>query len=179
MDTDDRVYYVIRQDVRKTISRFGVFETALTTDAEAPYEGAAREIFAEHPETTIFCFGHTHRPAIREVEGGVVVNSGTWLKRLHRLDGVIGVLPPVFFPSYQLAAVRIAPDTNGVVVEFETVDKPSPKTEELTLTERLLALGREPDPRLPEGVVVRRAGANSVTESESAVEVRSQSERGT
>ncbi|RXK49542.1 metallophosphoesterase [Halorientalis pallida] len=146
--------YLLRRDVRKTIERFGVFETALTVDAEKPYEKAARERFATDDETAIYCYGHTHRPAVSQLDGGLLVNSGTWLKRLHRRDGVIGVLPPVFYPSYQLCAVRIAAEADSVAVEFEEIRKPSPSTEELTLTERLLTLGRKPDLELPDRVVV-------------------------
>ena len=153
--------YFLKRDIRQTIDRFGLFETALTVDAEAPYEDAAREVFAAEPETTIFCYGHTHRPTVREVDGGVLANSGTWLKRLHRRDGVIGVLPPVFYPSYQLCAVRIAPVEGGVAVEYEEIEKPSPSPEELTLTERLLTLGRKPDPELPDRTVVDDEAAGS------------------
>jgi len=35
-------------------------------------------------------------------------------------------------------------------VEFESIRKPSPATEELTLTERLFTVGREPDADLPD-----------------------------
>ncbi|MFC7250781.1 metallophosphoesterase [Halomicroarcula sp. GCM10025324] len=146
--------YLIRRDVRQTIQRFGVFETALTVDDETPYETAAREVFAETPETAVFCYGHTHRPRVQAVDDGVLVNTGTWLKRLHRRDGIMGILPPVFYPSYQLAAVRIAADADGVAVEYEPIEKPNPSPEELTLTERLLTLGRQPDPSLPGRVVV-------------------------
>ncbi|SDJ68349.1 Calcineurin-like phosphoesterase [Halovenus aranensis] len=151
--------YLLRRDVRKTVDRFGVFETALTVDAELPYVDAAREIFDSDPGTDIFCYGHTHRPTLREIEGGLLVNSGTWLKRLHRRDGVVGVLPPVFYPSYQLAAVRIAAESDGVAVEFEEIEKPSPSPEELTLTERLLTLGRKPDPSLPDRAVLEPSKA--------------------
>jgi len=146
--------YFLRRDIRQTVNRFGVFETELTVDAETPYEKAASEIFAQNPETTIFCYGHTHRPTIKEVDNGVLVNPGTWLKRLHRRDGIIGILPPVFYPSYQLAAIRIAPETDGVAIEYQTVAKPSPATEELTLTERLFTVGREPEPNLPDRHVI-------------------------
>jgi len=148
--------YFIRRDVRQTINRFGVFETALTVDAEAPYETAAREIFADS-ETAIFCYGHTHRPTVKEVDGGLLVNTGTWLKRLHRRDGVIGILPPVFYPSYQLATVRIAAESEGIAVEYQTVSKPSPATEELTVTERLFTVGREPEADLPAPRVLSEA----------------------
>ena len=153
--------YLIRRDVRQTIQRFGVFETALTVDTGAPYEEAAREVFDEHPETAIFCYGHTHRPSVRKVDERLLVNTGTWLKRLHRRDGVIGVLPPVFYPSYQLSAVRIAAVSDGVEVEYESIRKPSPRAEELTFTERLLTVGRAPNPDLPDRNVVEDGESSS------------------
>ena len=157
--------YFLRRDVRQTINRFGIFETGLTVDAEAPYVEAAEEIFAEEPRTSVYCYGHTHRPTMRTVDGGLMVNTGTWLKRLHRRDGVIGVLPPVFYPSYQLSVVRIAPDPDGVAVEYEPIQKPSPSPEELTLTERLLTLGRKPDTDLPDGAVVETEQAVEAVEA--------------
>ncbi len=146
--------YFLRRDLRKTIDRFGIFETELTVDTEAPYENAAKTVFDEHPETAIFCYGHTHRPKLKEIEGGVLVNTGTWLKRLHRRDGVTGILPPVFYPSYQLCSVRIAAESEGVVIEYDVVEKPSPSHEELTFTERLFTVGREPDLDLPDRIVI-------------------------
>jgi UDP-2,3-diacylglucosamine pyrophosphatase LpxH len=146
--------YFIRRDIRKTISRFGIFETELTVDPATPYEDVASEMFEAHPETVIFCYGHTHRPQVSEIEGGLVVNTGTWLKRLHRRDGIIGILPPVFYPTYQLFAVRIASEPEGIAVEYDEIKKPSPAPEDLTRTERLLTLGREPDPSLPDRHVV-------------------------
>ncbi len=146
-------YFLVR-DFRQTVDRFGIFETELTVDPERPYVADARTVFSARPETAIYCFGHTHRPMIREVEGRLLVNSGTWLKRLHRRDVVAGTLPPVFYPSYQLGAVRIAVEDEAITVRFEPIEKPSPSSEELTLTERLLTLGREPSPTLPESASV-------------------------
>jgi hypothetical protein len=159
--------YFIRRDVRKTIQRFGVFETALTVDAEAPYEEAAREVFAERPETAIFCYGHTHRPTMRAVDGGLLVNTGTWLKRLHRRDGIIGLLPPVFYPTYQLGTVRIAAESDGVVVEYEEIAKPSPSADELTLTERLFIVGRTSTPDPPDRAVVTDDAVDVTSTSDS------------
>jgi UDP-2,3-diacylglucosamine pyrophosphatase LpxH len=146
--------FLLQRDIKRTIDRFGVFETELTVDTVKTYEERARELFEESPETSVYCYGHTHRLGTFEVDGGLLVNTGTWLKRLHRLDGITGLLPPVFFPSYQLCAVRISPEENGLLVEYEEIEKPSPAPEELTITERLLTLGRKPDPELPESKVV-------------------------
>ncbi|QLG48864.1 metallophosphoesterase [Natrinema halophilum] len=147
------VYFVIR-DVGETVDRFGISETDLTVDPDEPYVEAARKVFADRPETAIFCYGHTHRPTVIEVEDRVLVNTGTWLKRLHRRDVVAGILPPVFYPSYQLCVVRIASVSDGVAVEYEQVEKADPGAEEISLVERLLTLGREPDPELPDRSVV-------------------------
>ncbi|OVE85408.1 metallophosphoesterase [Natronolimnobius baerhuensis] len=151
--------YFLRRDITRTIDRFGILETDLTVDPAKPYDTAARDVFEECPETAIFCYGHTHRPENRRVDGRLLVNSGTWLKRLHRRDGVTGLLPPVFYPSYQLCAVRIATTDTDIVVEHQAIEKPSPSGEELTLTERLLTLGRTPNPELPEQTILEDAVA--------------------
>ncbi|WP_306056273.1 metallophosphoesterase [Natronococcus wangiae] len=156
--------FLFVRDLRKTIDRFGVVETDLTVDPEQPYREAAREVFADRPETAIFCYGHTHRPSMVDVDGRLLVNTGTWLKRLHRRDVVAGHLPPVFYPSYQLCVVRIASGDEGVVVEYEEIEKPSPTAEELTLTERLLTLGREPNPKLPGRAVVESDAPESTAD---------------
>lgn len=146
--------YFLLLDFRRTIERFGIFETPLTVNPNEPYEQAARDTFVANPEVAVFCYGHTHRPAIRQVDGGVLANSGTWLKRLHRRNVIAGLLPPVYYPSYQLGAIRIEEGPEGITVSFEAIDKPSPKGEELTLTERVLTLGREPKPDPPESITI-------------------------
>lgn len=146
---------LIVRDIRRTVERFGVFETDLTVNPDEPYRDYARELF-EEDDVSVFCYGHTHRPNVRDVDGGTLVNTGTWLKRLHRRDVIAGRLPPVFYPSYQLTAVRLSSHDEGVEVEYIEVAKPSPAPEELTLTERLLTIGREPQPELPEDTVVER-----------------------
>ena len=141
-------------DARRTLRRFGVFETDKPVHPDEPYDQAARKVFSAHPETAVFCYGHTHRPDVREVDNRLVVNSGTWLKRLHRRDVLAGVVPPVFRPSFQLSYFRISAEGDDVVVEHDTIDKPDPVAEELTLTERLLIAGRHAPASVPDRSVV-------------------------
>ena len=142
------------QDFKRTLNRFELVETEFTVDPSKPYVAAASDVFEEQPETAVFCYGHTHRPAVDERDGRLVVNTGTWLKRFHRRPVVAGLLPPVFHPSFRLSVVRITAEPEGVAVEYETVDKPDPAKEDLTFTERLLTVGREPEPEIPDRVVV-------------------------
>jgi len=144
----------IVQDFKRTIDRFGLVETEFTVDPNEPYVAAARDVFEAHPETAVFCYGHTHRPAVEEVDGRAIVNTGTWLKRFHRRPVIAGLLPPVFHPTFRLSIVRIAAEDDGVAVEYETMDKPDPAKADLTFTERLLTVGREPDPSIPDRVVL-------------------------
>jgi len=144
----------VLQDFKRTLHRFELVETEFTVDPSRPYVTAASEVFDERPETAVFCYGHTHRPAMNERDGRLVVNTGTWLKRFHRRPVVAGLLPPVFHPSFRLSIVRIAAEPEGVTVEYETMEKPDPAKEDLTLTERLLTVGREPEPDIPDRVVI-------------------------
>jgi UDP-2,3-diacylglucosamine pyrophosphatase LpxH len=163
--------YLILRDVKVTLDRFGVLrpdatgevdtdtdtDTGTNTDDGHPdetYLDAAREVFADRPQTAVFCYGHTHRPSVTELDDRLVVNTGTWLKRLHVRDVVAGVVPPVFQPSFHLSYVRVFAGNEGVVVEHEVVEKPDPVAEELTLTERLLTVHQEPDRDIPARSVV-------------------------
>ncbi len=156
--------YLILQDIKRTIERFGVFETDITVDHERPYLSAAREVFDATPDVAIFCYGHTHRPAAQQLGDRLLINSGTWLKRLYRREVIAGVLPPVFYPTYELCAVRIERKEDQIAVEHLPIEKPSPKADELSLTERFLTLGREPDPSLPDPVTIpENAGENELS----------------
>jgi len=156
----------ILQDFKRTIHRFGLVETEFTVDPNKPYRAAATDVFEAHPETAVFCYGHTHRPAVDEHDGRLIVNTGTWLKRFHRRPVIAGLLPPVFHPTFRLSIVRITGENDGVAVEYETMDKPDPARTDLTFTERLLTVGRVPDPTIPDRVVA----ADTQTASTSADE---------
>lgn len=145
---------LIVRDVRGTFERFDVIEEDLTVDPEQPYHHSAAAVMEDQPAVSVFCYGHTHRPLIERTDAGVIANSGTWLKRLHRREVIAGLLPPVYYPSYQLGYLHINEVTDGVRVSYVPIEKPSPISEDLTWTERLLVVGREPEPTVPDPVVV-------------------------
>ena len=136
------------RDVYKTLRRFGLLATSESEDPAEKYLEGAREIFESDPNIAVFVYGHTHRVSLTEVDGRVVINTGTWLKRLHRQAPYVGILPPVFYSSYRLNYFRITAGdaTDEVVVEYHVIPKADPK--ELTLLERLVA----PKPSKPEPI---------------------------
>jgi len=145
--------YVFARDVRKTLRRFGLVRPADDQDPAEKYVDGAREVFAEDPDVAVFVYGHTHRPSLTEVGERVVLNTGTWLKRLRRVDPVLGVVPAVFYSSYRLNYFRLSPaDDGGVLVEYEVLDKPDPREE--TLLERLVTRAPAREERIPSRTVV-------------------------
>ncbi|WP_459191878.1 metallophosphoesterase [Halosimplex sp. J119] len=145
--------YVFFRDVRKTLRRFGLVREGSGEDPVEKYLDRARDVFREDPAVAVYVYGHTHRASTTEVDDRLVVNTGTWLKRLHRVDPSVGVLPPVYYSSFRLNYFRLTEaDGGGVRVEYEVIDKPDPNDE--TLLERLVT--RTPDRRtaVPDETVV-------------------------
>ncbi|MFK8215257.1 metallophosphoesterase [Haloferax volcanii] len=146
--------FVLARDVRKTLRRFGIDRPEERGSAADSYLTAARELFASDPAVAVFVYGHTHRPAVTELDGGVVVNTGTWLKRLRRVESAFGVLPPVFYSWYQLNYVRVsATEDGGVAVDYERVAKDAPNEE--TRFQRLVTPAPRREDDIPSRTVVR------------------------
>ncbi|WP_227375281.1 metallophosphoesterase [Haladaptatus halobius] len=145
--------YFFARDVRKTLERFDLVRPKTDTeDPDAPYVEAALGVFEANPDVAAFIYGHTHRVSLSRVGKRVIINTGTWLKRLHRTPTWIGVLPPVYYPSFRLNYFRISEEAGNVVVEYETIEKDAPR--ELSLLERLVSRRPKPDPGIPERTVI-------------------------
>jgi UDP-2,3-diacylglucosamine pyrophosphatase LpxH len=150
----------LARDVQRTLERFGLVGSDDPQAVEDRYTRAARELFAAHPDVAVYVYGHTHRAAVTEVDDRLVVNTGTWLKRLRRESVLLGLLPRVYYPSYRLNYVRISEGDGDILVEYERIEKGTPR--ELTHLERLLTLAPEPEPPIPRRSVV--TGNHPVTE---------------
>jgi len=135
--------FFLARDVRKTLARYGLLrDDVLHRDKDGVYVAAARKVFADDPSVAVFVYGHTHNPSLREVDGRLVINTGTWLKRLEYVPVRMGRLPGVWVPSYRLNWFTIDEDGGALRVRYRTIDKAPPR--DLTWLERLLILGRKP-----------------------------------
>jgi hypothetical protein len=146
--------YVFARDVRRTLRRFGLVRaTGEDEDPVEKYLDRAREVFASNPAVAVYVYGHTHRPAVTELEDRLVLNTGTWLKRLQRVEAILGIVPPVYYSSYQLNYFRVtAAEGGGVRVEYDVIDKPNPHEE--TFLQRLLTRAPERQSVIPGETVV-------------------------
>ena len=147
---------IVQHDLSRTLKRFQLLTGHGTTpdlDSVAPYLKGARESFQADSNVAVFIFGHTHAAFLKRLgpAGQVVINTGTWLKLLHRVPVRLGLLPAVYYPSYRLNYFRITRENGRLVIDYVTI----PKTpgHELTWLQRLMTLGRAPKP--PEAIPAR------------------------
>ncbi len=144
--------YLIWRDFQTTLQRFRIVldPSELSSEKEQKYLDAAQEIFDHDPDTIIFIYGHTHSPSLRQFGPRVVINTGTWLKRLDDVPTRIGFLPEIYVPFFCLNYFRISETDGQVAIDYHQIDKAPPK--DLNLLQRLLVSRkrrRTPDP-IPE-----------------------------
>jgi hypothetical protein len=135
-------FFLVR-DVKNALARYGLLrDDVLHRDKDGVYVAAARKVFADDPSVAIFVYGHTHNPSLREVDGRLVINTGTWLKRLEYVPVRFGRLPGIWVPSYRLNWFTIDEDAGALRVRYASIDKTPPR--DLTWLERVLIVGRKP-----------------------------------
>ena len=129
---------IFYRDVRKTLVRFDLLNSipAISPADTACFE-AAKEVFASDPDTAIFVYGHTHNASLRRIGERVVINTGTWLKKLERVPARFRLLPSVYHPSFRLNFFRVAEEDGRIVIDYERIEKAPPR--ELSLLQRLVA----------------------------------------
>ena len=147
---------LVQRDLSRTLNRFRLLTDRGMTAAlnsDKSYLKAAKDAFQADPEVAVFVFGHTHAAFLKRLgpAGQVVLNTGTWLKLLHRVPVHFGKLPAVYYPSYRLNYFCIEKENNQLVITYVTVPK-TPESE-LTWLQRLLTLGKTP--RLRESIPAR------------------------
>src|SRR5499433_4535490 len=140
---------IVQRDLKRTLKRFRLrtsYGITQSLDSEEPYLKAAREVFQSDEKVVVFIFGHTHSAFLRRVgpAGRVVLNTGTWLKLLHRVPVHFGLLPAVYYPSFRLSYFCIEKENNHLVISY--VAAPKMPKRELTWLQRLMTLGKAPKP---------------------------------
>jgi len=128
----------ILRDIKKTLKRFRIIihPDDVSAGKEQSYLDAAQTVFERDPDTVIFIYGHTHAPSLRRLGNRVVLNTGTWLKRLMRVPPRFGYLPDIYVPLYFLDYFKLSEADGAIIIDFQRVDKAQPQ--ELDLLQRLL-----------------------------------------
>ena len=146
---------IFYRDVRKTLVRFDVLATIpAISPTDAACFKAAKEVFASDPETFVFIYGHTHNASLKRVGERVVINTGTWLKKLERVPARSRLLPSVYRPSFRLNYFCLSEDEGRITIDYERIRKSPPR--ELSLLQRLVARKAQRDALedIPERTVI-------------------------
>lgn len=143
---------LVHRDLFRTLRRFRLLTGGAmipNLDCEESYLKAAQDVFESDDKVAVFVFGHTHTAFLKRLgpAGQVVINTGTWLKLLHRIPVHFGLLPAVYYPSYRLNYFSIAKEKQQLVITYVAV--PRTPDRELTRLQRLLTLGKAPRPPDP------------------------------
>jgi len=136
---------LVLHDLTRTLRRFHVLSNPwmmLDIDSQESYLNGAIEVFTKDHNVAVFVFGHTHGAFLKRLgpSGQVALNTGTWLKLLHRVPVRVGLLPAVYYPSYRLNYFCIEEENNHLVISY--VEIPKTPASELTWLQRLVTLGR-------------------------------------
>jgi hypothetical protein len=109
-------------------------------DKEENYVTAAKSVFEKDPSVVLYVYGHTHIPSMRKLGSRYILNTGTWLKRLERVEAHFRLLPDVYVPSYRLNYFTVRQQEKAIRVGYCVIPKKVPDT--LTFLEKLVILGR-------------------------------------
>jgi hypothetical protein len=143
---------LLLHDLTRTLRRFHVLTghwSLPNLDSEMCYLDAANEVFRNDEQIAVFVFGHTHGAFLKRVGAGgrVVLNTGTWLKLLHRVPVRFGLLPAVYYPSYRLNYFCIEGQAGDLVIHYVAIPKFPER--ELTWLQRFVTFGNTPQPQQP------------------------------
>ena len=139
---------ILLRDVRRTLGRYKILMPKTPAQiGDGPYLGAARQVFEQDPSVAVFVYGHTHLASLKEEEGRVVINTGTWLKMPKKVPVLFGQLPPVYIPAFRLNYFRMVEEDGSLAIYYEHIEKEPPS--ELTWPQRLLTLTKRPPAGAP------------------------------
>src|SRR5262245_35928809 len=138
---------LLLHDLTRALRRFPVLTSHWwlpNLDAEVCCLDAANEVCRKDEQVAVFVFGHTHGAFLKRVGAGgrLILNTGTWLKLLHRVPVRFGLLPAVYYPSYRLNYFCIEEEKDELLINYVMIPKFA--DHELTWLQRLLTLGRAP-----------------------------------
>ena len=143
------LFFVFR-DIKATLKRYNLSGNEnIAAEKEENYEEGAEKVFENDPNTPIFIYGHTHNASLKHINHRVIINTGTWIKKLTRIKTPTYLLPDVYVPSYCLNYFKISEREGKIAIDYQILPKES--RSDLTLLERILTYHKAPEtPDIPE-----------------------------
>lgn len=134
--------YLIVKDFKKALKRYKVIgDEGLKINKYNTVMDYAKKVFKKN-KVDIFITAHTHKISLQKIGEKVLINTGTWLRRLKRVKNRFKYLPDVYYPSFELSYFKIYQHKKKVAIEYHKIPK---KVDDLRLTplERSLIVWRK------------------------------------
>lgn len=129
---------LIFMDIKETFKRYGLGKSnSLVKIKDQDYLDGAKLVFNQNPDVVAFIYGHTHVPSIKIFENRLIINTGTWLKKLQKVSSKIFFMPSIYYPSYSLNYIWIKAEDQQIIATIKVIPKKI-AVSELTILERLL-----------------------------------------
>ncbi len=136
-------FSLVVRDLKKTLRRYGFTSMAIKADRGQRFRESALDILGGDPQIALCIFAHSHVSFLSKANNQVIINTGTWLKKLKRIKSRFSLLPDVYYPSFRLNYFRVYSEPERIVVEYRQIPK---KTKlKLTLLQHLAIFGRQKD----------------------------------
>jgi len=133
--------YLIYRDIKQTLLRYGIQKPSeLVGHKGQHYVEAARKVFMEDPGVAAFIYGHTHAPSLTKEGDHYIINTGSWLKRLHTVRARLRFMPDVYWPSFEMSYFKIHAVDGRIAIDYNVW--PIEAKLKLTPVERILTFGR-------------------------------------
>lgn len=138
--------YLLYRDIKNTLMRYEIFtKEILKIQKEERYIEAAKEVFRNNKDISIFIYGHTHKADINKKGDQIIINTGAWLKKLKRINSRFRLLPDVYYPSFELSYFRIFQENDQVIISYDEIKKEIKP--DLTWLQKFVILGRDKSDR--------------------------------
>ena len=123
--------YLLIKDFIKALKRYNIVgDTGIKRQKYNTVKNYVKKTFKKD-KVDIFVTAHTHMVSLEKIGNKLLINTGTWLKRLKKVRARSRFLPDIYYPSFELSYFRIYSDKNKVAVEYNKVPK---KVNDLRLT---------------------------------------------
>jgi len=137
----------IIKDIKRKLVRYGIIgHKNFSRFKGSIFEKRAKQVFRTNKNVKIYIYGHTHRKSLEHINGRIIINTGTWLRRVYRVDSKYVFLPDIFYSKIDLSYFIISAKNNKITVESKTWPKKfKPK---LTIIEKMFISLRKSNKQL-------------------------------
>jgi UDP-2,3-diacylglucosamine pyrophosphatase LpxH len=130
--------FFLFRDLKSTLTRYRLIGVEHVADVkEKNYNNAAKKIFNQDENVAIFIYGHTHEASLSLENGRAIINTGTWIKMLTRVNSRARFLPDIYVPSYCLSVFHIHDQDDEIAISYKKI--PKAPQQELSLLQRILS----------------------------------------